>query len=74
MAAATPAIPAQPAGAGGPAGASGKQVVPKGGPVLSAAVVEEWIVESIASAPPADKVHISTHLKACVPALLDRLK
>ncbi len=45
----------------------------KGGPVLSAAAVEKWIEESLASAPPPEKMHMSTHLKSCIPALLDSL-
>ncbi len=39
-----------------------------------AAAIQAWLDESIASAPPSDKMHISTHLKSCLPALLEKLK
>lgn len=37
-------------------------------------LIEAWIDESVSSAPPPAQMHLSTHLKACLPALLEKLK
>lgn len=66
--------PVQPAGAGGqgltPPGGQGR---PQASPSLEQKI-EAWVVEVLATQPHPDKVHLSTHLRACVPALVAVLK
>lgn len=61
--------PVQPAGAGG----QGRPQVDAPSPSLEQKI-EAWVVEVLATQPHPDKVHLSTHLRACVPALVAALK
>lgn len=51
---------------------------PKAGPVLpkadNRAAILAWIDEVVASASPAAEMHLSTHLRNSVDALLEKLK
>lgn len=40
---------------------------------LTEAMVQEWLGETLAAAPDPAKVHFTTYLRSCVPALLEKL-